>query len=133
VIFGNTKRLLLSWTSLTLIGLALSVVGWGTGYKISLYFPPHSIVRQMPHAKLLSENEQGSSKEGSQIKSLKDTSDKNQTEAVSTLVFALLLGSIVLNHIFVPSPRERDAHRRRHVSQLACQNFFFVLPPPVLS
>lgn len=119
--------------SLALIGLALSVFGWGTGYKLSLYYPPNSSSHLMPHAKLLSKNEQDSPKESIQNKHSKDTSDKYRMRTQLALLFALLLGSVALNHISAPSPRECESSRQRHLRQHTSLNFFFVLPPPVLA
>jgi hypothetical protein len=39
------------------MALALAVLGWGTGYKLSLYDPPGSPSASMPQAKLLSQRE----------------------------------------------------------------------------
>jgi hypothetical protein len=43
---------------LILLGLGLSVFGWGLQYKLSLYDPPQASSHQMPQAKLLSQDEQ---------------------------------------------------------------------------
>jgi hypothetical protein len=44
-------------TVFAIMALALAVLGWGTGYKLSLYDPPGSPSASMPHAKLLSQRE----------------------------------------------------------------------------
>jgi hypothetical protein len=44
-------------TMFAIMALAFAVLGWGTGYKLSLYDPPGSPSASMPHAKLLSQRE----------------------------------------------------------------------------
>jgi len=43
---------------LAFLGLALAVFAWGLQYKLSLYDPPQAASHQMPHAKLLSKDQQ---------------------------------------------------------------------------
>jgi hypothetical protein len=134
VVYWNTKRRMLSWLSLAFIGLALAVFGWGTGYKLSLYYPPNSSAHLMPHAKLLSKNEQDAPKEETLSRpSKKHKSDKDPVESAFTLFLFYVLAVTVPCGLLAPSPREREASRLLYERRRASLNFFFVLPPPVLA
>jgi hypothetical protein len=133
VVSCSTNRHVLSWVSLAFIGLALSVFGWGTGYKFSLYYPPDSSVHLMPHAKLLSKNEQDSPENRILTGHLKDSSDRNKTETSLTLLFVYVLCAAAHCSVSAAGQREREVSRQWHRGRCAGLNFFFVLPPPVLA
>jgi hypothetical protein len=134
VVSRSTKRRVLSWLSLVFIGLALAVFGWGTGYKLSLYYPPNSTAHLMPHAKLLSKNEQDATKNEALAKRPnKDTSDKGNAELALTLLFVHALSTAVCCSVPAVSQREREASRQLYQRHRASLTFFFVLPPPVLA
>lgn len=133
VISSSTKRRVLSWISLAFIGLALSVFGWGTGYKLSLYYPPSSSVRLMPHAKLLSKNEQDPPKDKTLAGRINGNSCKSKTSTLLTLLFVYAFCAAALCVAPVVSQREREASRQRHLRHRASLTFFFVLPPPTLA
>jgi hypothetical protein len=117
------------------IGLALAIFGWGTGYKLSLYYPPNSNAHLMPHAKLLSKNEQDAPKtEARSRRSSKDTSDKRKAELALTLLFVYALSAAAWCSMTVAvSQREREASRQLYRRLRGSLSFFFVLPPPVLA
>jgi hypothetical protein len=123
---------MLSWLSLAFIGLALSVFGWGTGYKLSLYYPPNSSAHLMPHAKLLSKNEQDAAKNETQTKpSKKNAFDKDRAESAVSLFLMFVLAVAVRYRLPALSQRECEASRLLYRRRRASLNFFFLLPPPV--
>ena len=130
----STKRRILSWLSLAFIGLALAVFGWGTGYKVSLYSPPNSNAHLLPHAKLLSKNEQDAPKNEALIRrSDKNASDRGKAALAVTLLFVYTLSAAAFCFISAVSQREREASRQLYLRHRASLSFFFVLPPPVLA
>ena len=134
VVSSSTRRRLFSWLSLAMIGLALAVFGWGIGYKVSLYYPPNSTAHLMPHAKLLSKNEQDASKrETLTRRSNKSASDRDKAALAFTLLFVYTLSAAAFCNIPAVSQREREASRRLYLRHRASLSFFFFLPPPVLA
>src|SRR6202041_3718803 len=88
--------------SLALLGLALSVLGWGTEYKLSLYPPSDDTSRLMPQAKLLSKDEQNSPTDKTLIGKIKDTTEQKEMRTSRTLLFlARLVWVAGLFHGFV--------------------------------
>lgn len=129
----STKQRVLSWLSLAFVGLALAVFGWGTGYKLSLYYPPNSNAHLMPHAKLLSKNEQDAPKNGGLTRrTSKNTSDKDKAELALTLLLVCALSTAALCSTPAISQREREASHQLYLHHRASLSFFFFLPPPVL-
>jgi hypothetical protein len=113
------------------VGLALFVFSWGLGYKLSLYDPPQSSSHQMPHAKLLSRDEQSTAVETS-LASRAKSSDKIMHALLASAFFCFFLNLIPRN---APASY-REAQEPKHTWRLrhrAGLSFFFVLPPPVLA
>jgi hypothetical protein len=134
VVSWSTKRRILSWLSLAFIGLALAVFSWGTGYKVSLYSPPNSNAHLLPHAKLLSKNEQDAPKKEALIRrSDKNALDRDKAALAVTLLFVYTLSAAAFCFICAVSQREREASRQLYLRHRASLSFFFVLPPPVLA
>jgi hypothetical protein len=120
--------------SLALIGLALSVFGWGTGYKLSLYHPSDDSFRLMPHAKLLSKNEQKPPAAKTLISKIKDTAGWKEMRTSLSLLFLVYIVSVTAAvRASAFSFGARAAGRHWHQRQHASLTFFFVLPPPVLA
>lgn len=120
--------------SLALLGLALSVLGWGTEYKLSLYRPSDDTSRLMPQAKLLSKDEQNSPTDKTLISKIKDTTEQKEMRTSLTLLFLAYLVSVaVLFQGFALRLGARGKSRHWHLRQLDSLTFFFALPPPVLS
>ena len=123
----RTNRHMPTWLLSGCIGLSLLVFVWGLGYKISLYDPPQSESHKAPQAKLLSKNEQAIA---SQSPLLNDTN-------AFPLVFSGVLLFLVLAHRVLNAPvsslPDSDVNRSWHQHYRTGLNFFFVLPPPVLS
>jgi hypothetical protein len=128
-----TKRLVLSWIHLAFIALGLTVLCWGTGYKVSLYYPPQSAVRSVPCAKLLSRNEQ----------LVTDTreDDMPTPQPVPVSCVAIVMGFLSLLLAFAArhflaafaSRSCRETGRCWHLHQRISMSFFFVLPPPAVA
>jgi hypothetical protein len=120
--------------SLAFLGLALSVLGWGTGYKLSLYRPSDDCSRLMPHAKLLSKNEQSSPTDKTLIRKIKDTTERAEGRKSLILLF---LAFIVFLTASPQAPalslEARLESRHWHLRQPDSLTFFFALPPPVLA
>ena len=79
-------------TVFAIVTLALAVLGWGTGYKLSLYDPPGNPSASMPHAKLLSQRERPPAVEA--VRELVPASQRTQPSIFNPGVFvvAILLG-----------------------------------------
>lgn len=112
--------------------LALAVFAWGLQYKLSLYDPPQAASHQMPHAKLLSEDQQ-SSQAGHLAIAQEDASIGAVVAGWSLVFFSLLLD---LNHRAALSLlAQRKLHgssRLRPTRPFAALNAFFFRPPPAL-
>jgi type VI protein secretion system component VasF len=131
---STTERHVFTWMSLALLGLALSVLGWGTEYKLSLYRPSDDTSRLMPQAKLLSKDEQNSPTDKTLISKIKDTTEQKEMRTSLTLLFLAYLVSVaVLFQGFALRLGARGKSRHWHLRQLDSLTFFFALPPPVLS
>jgi hypothetical protein len=127
--FVNPTRRARLWFSIAFVALALCVVSWGLGYKLSLYAPPQSNSHLLPHAKLLSKNERIVREKSPLI----DDSVPPSPVARGVLLlwvtfpFAALL-------LKTPTFRlwELEAKRAWHLRRLSCLNSFFFRPPPIL-
>jgi hypothetical protein len=117
--------------SFILIWLSLSILGWGTGYKLSLYYPASSNAHLMPHAKLLSKNEQDSASNKIQDRSIGKAPENKPVATFTFFAFVCALYVAVLLRDAVFSQRDRETGRDWHRRQRTSMNFFFVLPPPV--
>jgi hypothetical protein len=106
--------------------LALCVFLWGLEYKMSLYEPPHATSRQLPEAKLLSENEQPD-------RSADAARAQGSLRTAAAFPFSLLLFALSLfamsaarfTHRAAAAPEFRRLYR-------ALLRSFFVRPPPRL-
>jgi hypothetical protein len=118
---------------LAFIALGLTVLCWGTVYKVSLYYPPQSTVRSIPCAKLLSRNEQ-------QVKDTRDA-DVQPPQFVPASCIAVILGLLSVLLAFAArrflaafaSQNCRETGRYWHLHQRSSMSFFFVLPPPAVA
>jgi type VI protein secretion system component VasF len=128
---ARTSRRLPVWISSGCLVLALFVFAWGLGYKLSLYDPPQSTSHQIPQAKLLSKNEQGSIAKTPLTGQIK-TSIMKASLLLADVLFAFFL-SLSLFGVPASCHRERDAELPWLSRHLAGLNFFFVLPPPFLA
>ena len=129
----RTNRRVLSWLSLAFMGLAFSVFGWGTGYKLSLYDPPGASSHLMPQAKLLSRDEQTPAGENSLISRTKDPKEKGAKQTLLTILFLYALSAASLCRAPASGQRERESNDPWRLRHRASLNFFFALPPPVLA
>jgi hypothetical protein len=127
----STNRHIPAWLILGFIGLSLLVVAWGLGYKLSLYDPPQSESHKIPPAKLLSKNETALVAQSPLL---------SDTKAPPTVIHAVL-SSVLLVLVLSYRPlsasaldlREFDVKQSWRLRHRTGLNFFFVLPPPVLS
>jgi hypothetical protein len=127
------KRLVLSWIQLAFIVLGLTVFCWGTGYKVSLYYPLQSSVRRIPCAKLLSRDEQQATREQAPEK---QAPLQPAPLLIAAAVFGLLsfLSAFASRHFSSAfnSQNRRETGRRWHLHQRIGMSFLFVLPPPAI-
>jgi hypothetical protein len=114
--------------ALAFIGLAFCVFSWGLQYKLSLYDPPNAATHHIPMAKLLSKNEQFSSKESPLV--VRTRTATRVIYSVSTAVFFIPL--MILGRLTPPFPGQsvRHASRLRHLLRAHLRSCF-VRPPPV--
>lgn len=88
----------------------------------------------MPHAKLLSKNEQDTQKDETLTRgSRKNASNKDAAESAVTLFLLYLLAVTLPCGVSALSQREREASRLLYQRRRTSLSFFFVLPPPVLA
>jgi hypothetical protein len=114
------------------MGLALSVFAWGLQYKLSLYDPPHSVSHRMPHAKLLSRDEQASSVESPLVVGAKAPA-KQMGVVLCAVAFCFFLMALSLQGKPMPRWGALDASRSRHLRRRPGLNVFFFRPPPILA
>jgi hypothetical protein len=129
---STTNRRRLFWFTFGFMGLALSVFAWGLQYKLSLYDPPQSVSHRMPHAKLLSRDEQASSVESPLVGGAKAPS-KQMAVVLCTVTFCFFLVALSLPGKPVSPWRALDACRSRHLRRRPSLNVFFFRPPPILA
>lgn len=122
------KRIGSLWRSLVFLGLTLTVSAWGLQYKLSLYHSPHDASRRMPHAKLLSRNEQAIEPDGPLTSSVK---------AVPRHISAILPAVLPFFWVGLNFFREAacaedgpDSSRPQRVRSFASLSAFFFRPPP---
>lgn len=131
--FWMKHRRIPVWLSLAFLALALAVVIWGTGYKLSLYDAPNAVSHQMPHAKLLSKNEWATTENSSVAVHGVDPNGKLPLLALPCICFVLSLASAAVSNTAVSRDRERKATHPWRLRHSASLNFFFALPPPILA
>ena len=115
-------------TVFTIVFLAFTVFGWGTGYKLSLYDPPGSPSTIIPAAKLLSQKERPSTaKVAAQLLPATPAQDISKYYPAIVLV-ALMFSLRLLLSTWVRVTTDHDllAQRSAHSS------FFSFRPPPAL-
>jgi hypothetical protein len=127
--FVNPTRRARLWFSIAFVGLALCVVSWGLGYKLSLYAPPQSNSHLLSHAKLLSKNERIVREKNP----LMDDSVQPAPIAQGVLPFWLMFPFVALL-LKTPTFRlwELEATRSWHLRLLSSLNRFSFRPPPIL-
>ena len=113
-------------TVFAIMTLALAVLGWGTGYKLSLYDPPGSPSASMPHAKLLTQRERPPAT--TDASELVPASLYSQPTTFNSGVFAVV---IVLGLAFKTCFRVQSVEVDAACKQVRFNsNFFSFRPPP---
>jgi hypothetical protein len=127
---SRIKSILWSRFTLSLLGLAFCVFAWGLQYKLSLYDPPQAISHEMPHAKLLSKDQQSHADESPLLR-VEVGSDKAATVWLSIGLFALILA---LDPPFCLDQSGRYSAKNEPVRSPSHANLnaFFFRPPPAL-
>jgi hypothetical protein len=113
--------------ALAFLGLAVCVFAWGLQYKLSLYGQPQSSGNQIPHAKLLSKNEQSETTQEIRTR----TSTKVIYAVPAIILLVLLLIPRVLNHL-LSEFRAQMENQWWRLHARAVLSGLFVRPPPVL-
>jgi hypothetical protein len=126
----NTIRPSLCKLTFVFTGLAISVLIWGTQYKVSLYLPAHSIYHQIPEAKLLSQKEQSAGAESFLILSAKALGDFARGQLATLMLFAVILA---LPAIAGANQTEEELKRPWLVALGASLDAFFFRPPPIFA
>lgn len=127
--FVNTTRCARVWSSVVFVALAISVFGWGLGYKLSLYTMHPSRANLVIQAKLLSKDERTVAEAVDLfVERLPAVTAQQTLTWCVALCFAALVSRLMA---FVQLRVEPTVswHRRRSTS---LTNFFF-RPPPVLN
>jgi hypothetical protein len=108
--------------------LAFTVLGWGTGYKMSLYHHPGSPSLAIPAAKLLSQKERPTATRAAEgvLPATPNHQPSNYYPAILMValmfVVRLAVSTWMREVAMADSRRQRSAH----------SNFFFFRPPPAL-
>lgn len=118
---------------LPFVALALCVFTWGLQYKLSLYDPPQAASHQIPTAKLLSKDEQGTAK-ASPLINASSAFEAGAQITLPGLLFAFLLLALDLFYcrlavILKGAAAEQPWHQRSRSSL----NAFSFRPPPILA
>jgi hypothetical protein len=113
---------------LILLGLGLSVFGWGLQYKLSLYDPPQASSHQMPQAKLLSQDEQATAAHTSLTAKI----PVKFCWAVLSCAFFFFTLAFDRQSSLASSQRARETSRPWCLHIRAHLNAFFFRPPPIL-
>jgi hypothetical protein len=114
-------------TVFSILFLAFTVLGWGTGYKLSLYDPPGSPSTIIPAAKLLSQKERPSTAKVAAL--LPATPVQEIIKYYPAIVLVALMFSLRLllsTWVRVTTDHDLLAQRSAHSS------FFSFRPPPAL-
>jgi hypothetical protein len=114
-------------TAIAVLFLAFAVLGWGTGYKMSLYHGDGNSASAVPAAKLLSQKERPASTQV--VESLLAAPANHQPStypAILTIVLMFGLPLILLGA--TPEFDELDDSRKQ---LFAHTSFFSFRPPPV--
>ena len=124
--FGNS-RCSLSFAQICALILGLAVFLWGTGYKLSLYFPQSQFHTRIPTPKLFSpdENPLGSARVGC----------ANAFAKIATPPLAFSFALMTSANVSLPArPFQREDQRSRYVSPLRSASFiYFAFRPPPAS
>ena len=111
-----------------LVGLAFCVFLWGLQYKLSLYDPPQAASHNIPTAKLLSKNEQGTKAKTA----LAAKSSVSEKEMRLALVFLALGFLIAVNLVYQPAAgRARNLSRPSRPQLDIFLTAFSFRPPPI--
>lgn len=115
--------------SITFLGLACCVFGWGWQYKLSLYDPPQTVSHLIPSAKLISGEKQLHTVESVLATATKPIRSVKYNAPVAASSMLLLAASLLGPAI--SGQREPNVSR---LQRLRCGIFsiFFVRPPPAL-
>jgi hypothetical protein len=113
------------FTVFAILFLAFTVLGWGTGYKLSLYDPPGSPSTIIPAAKLLSQKERPSTaKVTAQL--VPAAPAQKTTNYYPAIVFVALIFSLRLSiSTWVRVTTEHDS-----IAQRSAHTIFFSFRPP---
>jgi hypothetical protein len=130
VTFTNSVRPSLCKFNFLVIGLAISVFVWGLQYKLSLYFPAHSVYHQVPEAKLISKREQPTHREGFLVAS---TKPPRHTAHGRFYPLTIFVGVLALPAIARPRQIKQERKKPWCGALSAKLNAFFFRPPPIYS
>jgi Na+/H+-dicarboxylate symporter len=108
--------------------LALTVLGWGTGYKISLYHLPGNPSLSIPAAKLLSQKERPSTTRAAEGVLPATPSRQPSTYYPAILMVALMFGLPLAVSARMREVAMDDSRRQRSAHSI----FFSFRPPPAL-
>ncbi len=125
--FSNTIRPSLCRFTFLFIGLGISVFIWGLQYKVSLYFPAHSVYHQIPQAKLLSRDEQSVGPRSFLIRSAKALGVIGHGQLCTLTLFAWILA---LPATAGAKQIEEELERPWLIALDASSSALFFRPPP---
>jgi hypothetical protein len=114
-------------TVFAVLFLAFMVLGWGTGYKMSLYHQQGSPSSSIPVAKLLSQKERPSTTQAAE--GILPQRPNHQPSVYYVAIIASLMFGLGLSvSVWMRESAMYDTRSQRS----AHSNFFFFRPPPAL-
>ncbi len=117
-----------SMTIFAIVFLACMVLGWGTGYKLSLYHSRGDSTSVIPAAKLLSQKERPSTERIDEAPSPAVQNHQPSIYSPAIIVVALMLGLRLSVSTWMRKATMDDSGRQWS----SHSNFFFFRPPPVI-
>jgi hypothetical protein len=115
-------------TVFAVLFLAFMVLGWGTGYKVSLYHRHGSPSSSIPVAKLLSQKERPSTTQAAEAVLPQARNHQPSIYYAAIVIASLIFGLVLSVSGWMRDVAMYDSRRQRS----AHFNFFFFRPPPAL-
>lgn len=116
--------------SVAFLALAFCVFGWGLGYRLSLYNPPHTASHTETSVKLISGDEQPSTTKSQLTFETKIVAGAIHTTPASPSLILLLATNLSIPAFW--GQRKQNEGRSWHLN-CGILTTFFVRPPPILA
>jgi hypothetical protein len=125
---NSPNRRVSAFKTFAVLLLAFTVLGWGTGYKLSLYHRPGCPSSSIPVAKLLSQKERPSATRLDEAVLLAAANHQSSIYYPALIMVTLAFGLRFAMSTWMRETAMDDSRRQR----FSHSNFFFFRPPPLL-